>query len=196
MTGWRRRAAEYGGALLAAAGILAALNRLLGGTIDPVAASLLAGAGASILLSVVGAWRLPRRLRRDLAGFGAALVIGALVEALHAVGVLSAQAFHLALGAMLAAGAIILLTLDPADGGRQAISRLRLTGLALALAAAARLFSIGAQAPHGSADAWAMTLVAIAGVVFCRAVLAIRERRHIPHHAIQMLGRSERSFWL
>jgi hypothetical protein len=196
MTGWRRRAAEYGGALLAAAGILAALNRLLGGSVDPVAASLLAGAGASILLSVVGAWRLPRRLRRDLAAFASALVIGAVAEALHAVGVLSPQAFHLALSAMLAAGAIILLTLNPADGGRQAISRLRLAGLALALAAGARLFSMGAQAPHGSADTWAMVLVAFAGLVFWRAVFAIRERRHLPHHSTQMLGPSERSFWL
>jgi hypothetical protein len=65
MTGWRRRAAEYGGALLAAAGILAALNRVLGGGVDPVAAFLLAGAGASILLSVARAWRLPSRLRRS-----------------------------------------------------------------------------------------------------------------------------------
>jgi hypothetical protein len=195
MTGWRRRAAEYGAALFVAAGIVAVVNRLLGGTVDPVAASILAGAGASILLSVVRAWRLPRRLRRDLAVFSSALVVGALVEALHGVGLLSAQAFHLVLGAMLAAGAIVLLTLDPSDGGRQAITRLRLVGLALALAAAARLFTMGARAPHGSADAWAMALVAAAGVVFWRAVFAIRERRHIPHHAIHMLGRSERSFW-
>jgi hypothetical protein len=196
MTGWRRRAAEYGGGLIAAAGILAALNRLLGGSVDPVAASLLAAAGASILLSVARAWRLPNRLRRDLAAFAWALVLGAVAEGLHAVGVLSAQAFHLILSAMLAAGAIILLTLDPADGGRRAISRLRLAGLALALAAAARLYTMGARAPHGSADAWAMTLVAVAGVVFWRAVFAIRERRHLPHHAIHTLGRSERSLWL
>jgi hypothetical protein len=196
MTGWRRRAAEYGGALLAAAGILAALNRVLGGGVDPVAAFLLAGAGASILLSVARAWRLPSRLRRDLSAFASALVLGALAEALHAVGILSAQAFHLVLSAMLAAGAVILLTLDPAEGGRQAITRLRLAGLALALAAAARLFGLGAQTPHGSADAWAMTLVAIAGLVFSRAVFAIRERRHLPHRAIHMLGRSERSFRL
>jgi hypothetical protein len=196
MTRWRRRAAEYGGALLAGAGILAALNRLLGGSADPVAASLLAGAGASIFLSVARAWQLPSRLRRDLAAFGGALIIGAVAEALHAIGVLSAQAFHLVLGAMLAAAALILLTVDPADGGRQAITRLRLAGLALALAAAARLFTLGAQAPHGSADAWAMALVAVAGLIFCRAVLAIRERRHLPHHAIHMIGRSERSFWL
>jgi hypothetical protein len=196
VTGWHRRAAEYGGALIAAAGILAAVNRFLGGSVDPVAASLLAGAGASILASAASAWRLPRRLRRDLLAFASALVVGGVVEALHAVGLFSAQAFHLALAGMLAVGALILLTLDPADGGRRAVSRLRLAGLALALAAAARAFSIGAQAPHGSADAWAMALVAFAGIVFWRAVLAVRERRHVPHHAIAMLGRSERSFWL
>jgi hypothetical protein len=161
-----------------------------------VAASLLAGAGASILASVASAWRLPRRLRRDLFAFASGLVLGGLVEALHSVGLLSAQTFHLALGGMLAAGASLLLTLDPADGGRRAVGRLRLAGLALALAAAARFFSIGAQAPHGSADAWAMALVAFAGLVFWRAVVAVSERRHVPHHAVHTLGRSERSFWL
>jgi hypothetical protein len=170
----RRRAAELraaaliGGLTMLFAGIVASVDTFMRGAIEPAWAGLLVVGGAVVCLRTINAPRPLREpgLKRDFFILGFALTVGAMLETLHAFGVLAALSFHLAFAAGIALGAALLATLEHRGAFLEArvVGALRIAAALLVFSAATRFLAVGMATPHGELAGASMVFMALGGL--------------------------------
>jgi hypothetical protein len=155
------------------AGAVATVDTLLAGSIGVAPACLLVVGGTALAFRVLHA---PRSLwagglKADLFLLGVTLVVGGLIEMLHAVDLLLGSAPHLGLAGTLAIGATWLLTREarPFRVEARVIDALHLAAGLMVVAAASGLVAVGVGEPHGRLASVSMLLLACAGVALVRA---------------------------